>query len=94
VRARLESKNARLPNDYFARDRRGRFFQRIGVVHSAPEGHRKNFVFFCCLQVRFLCKIAENNAWMARGPDITPGSAVQNILKKVKKRLVSPIKPR
>jgi hypothetical protein len=31
---------------------------------------------------------------MASGPDITPGSAVQNILKKVKKRLVSPIKPR
>jgi hypothetical protein len=31
---------------------------------------------------------------MARGPDITPGGAVQNIFKKVKKRLVSPIKPR
>jgi hypothetical protein len=31
---------------------------------------------------------------MARRPDIGPGSAVQNILKKVKKRLVSPTKPR
>jgi hypothetical protein len=31
---------------------------------------------------------------MARGPDIIPGGAVQNILRKVKKRLVSPIKPR
>jgi hypothetical protein len=50
--------------------------------------------FFYCLESRFLCRIARNKAWMARRLDISPGSAVQNILKKVKKRLVSPIKPR
>jgi hypothetical protein len=63
-------------------------------VHCRPGTAAKKFRFFCCLGAGFLCKIAGNKAWTARGPDITPGSAVQNILKKVKKRLVSPAKPR
>jgi hypothetical protein len=54
----------------------------------------KEISFFCCLGAGVFCKIARNKVWTARGPDITPGSAVQNILKKVKKRLVSPAKPR
>jgi hypothetical protein len=64
------------------------------VVHCRPGTAAKKFRFFCCLGTRVFGKIAGNKAWTARGPDITPGGAVQNILKKVKKRLVSPIKPR
>jgi hypothetical protein len=70
------------------------FFQRFCVVDCHPGTATKKFHFFCCLGARLFCKIAGNKAWTARGPDITPGGAVQNILKKVKKRLVSPIKPR
>jgi hypothetical protein len=60
---------------------------------SARDGGEE-IAFLCCLGSGFFCRIARNKAWMACRPDITPGSAVQNILKKVKKRLVSPRKPR
>jgi hypothetical protein len=62
--------------------------------YFAPHCLSEKFRFSCCLRCGFLCKIAGNQGWKARAPDITPGSAVQNILKKMKKRLVSPLKPR
>jgi hypothetical protein len=54
----------------------------------------KKLHFFVALGAGFFCKIAGNKVWAARRPDITPGGPVQNIFKKVKKRLVSPLKPR
>jgi hypothetical protein len=41
-----------------------------------------------------ISKTGEKQAWPDSRPDITPGASVQNILKKVKKRLVSPLKRR
>jgi hypothetical protein len=69
------------------------FFNAFAGSLSARDG-RKEISFFCCLWGRVFCKIAGNKVWTARGPDITPGGTVQNIFKKVKKRLVSPLKPR
>jgi hypothetical protein len=39
------------------------------------------------------CKIAGNTTWAVRDPDISLGGSVQNILKKMKKRLVRPAIP-
>jgi hypothetical protein len=68
--------------------------KRFWEVDCRAGTAAKKSRFFCCLGSRFSCRIARNRAWMARRPDINPGSAVQNILKKMKKRLVSPHKPR
>jgi hypothetical protein len=93
--ARLKIASARWPNDYSAQDRLPTdFFQRFCGVHGRPGGAAKKFHFFCCLGDQVFRKIAGNKVWTALGPDITPGGAVQNILKKMKKRLVSPIKSR
>jgi hypothetical protein len=51
-------------------------------------------VFFSCLGHKIFSKIARNEPWPASRLDITLAAVVQNILKKVKKRLVSPFKPR
>jgi hypothetical protein len=91
----LKNNNARWPNDYSARNRlRTDFFSTLLRGALSPREGGKEISFFCCLGARVFGKIAGNKVGTARGPDITPGGAVQNIFKKVKKRLVSPIKPR
>jgi len=61
---------------------------------SRAESRSKKIHFFCCTGGQIFCRITGKQAWPGNRPDITPGTAVQNILKKVKKRLVSPLKPR
>jgi len=54
----------------------------------------KKIAFFCCTSGRDFRKISENEGGRGCPPDIALAGPVQNILKKVKKRLVSPFKPR
>jgi hypothetical protein len=54
----------------------------------------KRIRFFCCRKGRHFRKISQNEGWRGCRPDSALAGPVQNILKKVKKRLVSPLKPR
>jgi len=54
----------------------------------------KKAAFFCCTNGRHFRKITGNAVWMGPRADIGLAPPVQKIFKKVKKRLVSPLKPR
>jgi hypothetical protein len=69
------------------------FFNDLPGQLSRREGVRKKLIFLLPRSPE-----SSQNRWKSGltgpRPDITPGGSVQNILKKVKKRLVSPLKPR
>jgi len=71
-----------------------RIFSVLPGSQGRFERRPKKTGFFCCTDRRNFRRIAGNQAWPVRRPDITLGASVQNILKKMKKRLVSPLKPR
>jgi len=75
------------------RGRRELLFGDLPASFSGP-GRPKKTDFFCCLGSRDFCTIARNQVGLGCRPDIRAGGSVQKILKKVKKRLVSPLKPR
>jgi hypothetical protein len=59
---------------------------------SCRDGDEKTSFFLLPLGPGFR-KIAGNKAWAVPDPDISLGGSVQNILKKMKKRLVRPARP-
>jgi hypothetical protein len=82
------------PNDRRRAALRGIFFStHLPGQLSRREGVRKKLIFLLPRSPE-----SSQNRWKSGltgpRPDIAPGGSVQNILKKVKKRLVSPLKPR
>jgi hypothetical protein len=85
-----KEKSSPRPNERKISGSLAEFFQRIWAIVVAP----KKVGFFCCANRRRFRRIAGNAVWTAPRPDIGLGDSVQKIFKKVKKRLVSPLKPR
>src|SRR4051812_27214141 len=69
------------------------FFNESAVLLSG-QASRNKFTFFVVSIAWIFAKIAGSQVWAGGRPDIGSGGSVQKILKKVKKRLVSPLKPR